>query len=85
MVFELWIFVGAVVVGEFEETFELGLRRGRGGGMVAEEVEIEFVVRVFGGTDESHAHCFLVEFEGGGGGFDADHGMVLWIWCVRLL
>lgn len=77
MIFEICIVLGAVVPCEFEKALAVGLGGRVGIAGVAEEVEVEFVVRVFVCAEEAHAHGFLVEGEGFLGGLDAEHGVVL--------
>ena len=62
MVSEGRVLFRAIVVREFEEAFESGLRGGGRRG-VAEEVEVEVRRGIFRRTNEGHAEGFTVEGE----------------------
>ena len=76
MILEVGVFLGAVVVCQLQQAFQLTLIGGGRFG-VAEEEEREFCGWVVGGTQKCHAHGFLVEFEGGVSVFDSYHCVIL--------
>lgn len=77
-----FLLLGAVIPGQLEQTFPLRhsifatlLNLGIGCG-VPQEIQIEFVLWVLNGADQSHAHGFLVELQAGFGILHAQHGVV---------